>query len=107
MQFYSRYVELCKQIGKKPSNVAEEIGINRATVTNWKKNNYTPRAEILSKIANYFNVSVTELLDGKKEPPESDPLTDEVIKLIKPLSEESLAKLIDYAQLLLNAEQNQ
>ena len=29
------------------------------------------------------------------------------IKLVKPLSEESLAKLIDYARLLLSAEQNQ
>lgn len=59
------------------------------------------------KLAKLFDVSVDELTGTKKEPPESDPLTDEVIKLIKSLSEESLTKLIDYARLLLNAEQNQ
>lgn len=109
MQFYERYVELCEQIGKKPSKVAEEIGICRATVTNWKKNNYTPRADMLSKIADYFDLSVSELLGEakEKEPSEDDPLTDEVVKLIKSLSEESLVKLIDYARLLLSAEQSQ
>lgn len=106
MQFYDRYIELCKEIGKRPSKVAEEIGISRATVTNWKKNNYTPRADMLAKIANYFNLSVSDLLGTKKEPTEVDPLNEELLKLFKDLSPESKAKMVDYAQLLSISEQN-
>ena len=74
----------------------------------------TLNTQNIIKLSKFFKVSISTLIGDtqdntikEKEPPESDPLTDEVIKLIKSLSEESLAKLIDYAQLLLNAEQNQ
>ncbi|MGN0595038.1 MAG: helix-turn-helix domain-containing protein [Hominimerdicola sp.] len=104
--FYDIFKEQCGKIGKKPTTVANELGINKSTLSYWKKNGTEPKVSVLVDIANYFNLPVS-FFTKEKEPPESDPLSDEAIKLIKSLSEESLAKLIDYAQLLLNAEQNQ
>lgn len=108
MQFYERYVELCERVGKKPSKVAEEIGISRATVTNWKKNNYTPRADVLQKIADYFNMSVSEILtEGtKKESASADPRIDEIVKSLNTLSDAQLDKLLDYLR-FLTFEKNQ
>lgn len=60
--FYDIYSDLCKQIGKSPSAVAQELGINKSNVTNWKNNGYTPRGNVLNRIAEYFNVSVDYLL---------------------------------------------
>lgn len=49
--FYDVFEKLCAQKGVKPGRAADEIGISRATVTNWKKNGYSPRRDILKKIA--------------------------------------------------------
>ena len=66
--FYDNYANLCKEKGIAPSKAAEEIGINKAAVTNWKKRGYTPRAEILQRIASYFGVSMDYLLGKVSEP---------------------------------------
>ena len=63
--FYDIYAHLCEQIGKSPSSVARELGINKSNVTNWKNNGYTPRGNVLNKIAEYFDVSIDYLL-GKE-----------------------------------------
>ena len=60
--FYDTFLSLCSEKGMKPGRVADEIGINRATVTSWKKRGYTPRAEVLHKIADYFGVTVDYLV---------------------------------------------
>ncbi len=64
--FYSNYVKLCSKINKSPSAVGEELGFTRASVTGWG-NGATPRKSSLIKIADYFGVTVTELMDGVGE----------------------------------------
>lgn len=61
MTFYERYYELCKEIDKTPTGVGVELSIDRSTVNYWK-NNHTPKQKTLSKIADYFDVSVDYLL---------------------------------------------
>lgn len=61
--FYDVYVDLCKEVGKKPSAVAAELDINKSNVSNWKNNGYTPRSEALQQIADYFNVTTDYLLE--------------------------------------------
>lgn len=64
--FYDIYVDLCKQKGKSPSAVAQELGINKSNVSNWKNNGYTPRGAVLNKIAEYFGVSIDYLLGNEQ-----------------------------------------
>ena len=64
--FYDIFEQLCAEKGVKPGRAADEIGISRATVTNWKKNGYSPRKNILEKIADYFQVSADYLI-GESE----------------------------------------
>lgn len=82
--FYDIYAALCKKINKKPSAVAEELGINKSNVSNWKNNGYTPRGDALQRIADYFNVSTDYLLgveEKEKAPAEnSKRITDDDIK---------------------------
>ena len=59
--FYDNFCKLCKDKKLKPTNVALEIGISRATATKWKKGSI-PSGDSLIKLADYFGVSVDELL---------------------------------------------
>lgn len=66
--FFDVYASLCKSKGKKPSVVAAELGINKSNVSNWKNNGYTPRGEVLQRIADYFEVTTDYLLGNGKAP---------------------------------------
>lgn len=63
--FYDIFSKLCQERGIKPSKAADECGINKSNVSNWKNNGYIPRGDALKKLATYFNVSVDYLL-GKE-----------------------------------------
>lgn len=70
MPFYENYVRLCNQINKSPSAVAIELKIGKPSVTRWKSG-VKPRYATAMKVANYFGVTVEELMgEGiKKERP--------------------------------------
>lgn len=72
--FYSNYVKLCSKLNKSPSAVGEELGFTRASVTGWG-NGATPRKSSLIKIADYFGVTVAELMAGVGEQ-ENAPATE-------------------------------
>lgn len=61
--FYDIFYKLCVLFKKKPSAVANELGINKSNITNWKNNGYTPRGDALKKIADYFAVPTEYLLE--------------------------------------------
>lgn len=67
VSFYERFASLCQGKGVKPGRAAMDCGINRSNVTAWKKGGYTPRAEVLQRIAAYFGVSVDELMGDEPE----------------------------------------
>lgn len=64
--FYDRYQQLCKACGKSPSRVAVETGISKGTVSTWKNLGRTPQTAQLQKLADYFGISIDQLLDETK-----------------------------------------
>lgn len=70
MGFYEKYLCLCNSINKSPSAVALELKIGKPSVTRWK-NGATPRDATVLKIADYFGVTVTELMSGVEEQKEA------------------------------------
>lgn len=78
MNFYETYIELCAKKRKTPSAVAVENNLSKSTVNAWKIGRSKPTDVTLSKLANYFGVSV-EYLKGEAEEPEEikkDPALD-------------------------------
>lgn len=61
--FYANYISLCNKLNKSPSAVAEEMGFKRSVVTAWKKGRQ-PREATLMKIADYFGVTVDDLVSN-------------------------------------------
>lgn len=60
--FYDIFLDLCADKGVKPGRAADEMQINRGTVTSWKQNGYLPRGGNLNKLAEYFGVPSDMLL---------------------------------------------
>ena len=65
--FYDIFLALCQKKGVAPTRVALDVGLSKSTPTTWKKRGLTPQGEALSRIADYFDVSVDYLLSVDKE----------------------------------------
>ena len=61
MPFYENYVYLCNQINKSPSAVAIELKLGKPSVSRWKSGT-KPRDSTLLRVADYFGVSVEDLM---------------------------------------------
>lgn len=57
---YERIVSLCEQTGISIAKLERETKIGNGVIARWKTGN--PRVDVLQKVANYFNVTVSYLL---------------------------------------------
>lgn len=71
---YEQFEKLCKINNVTPYRVCKETGLTTATISNWKAGRYTPKADKLQKIADYFGVTLEYLMTGTEpaEKPGSD-----------------------------------
>lgn len=65
--FYNTFKDLCDARGISCKKAAIEIGLSNSLPTAWKKRGLTPKADTLSKIADYFHVSTDFLLTDASE----------------------------------------
>lgn len=79
---YERFKELCEKANVRPSEVSRATGIATSTLTEWKKGSYTPKADKLQKIADFFGVSVEYLMSGDSEGYYVNPETAEMAQKI-------------------------
>jgi transcriptional regulator with XRE-family HTH domain len=70
---YETFEKLCNSRGITPYSVSKATGITTATLTSWKKGRYTPKAEKLQKIADYFGVTLEYITTGREPLPEDAP----------------------------------
>lgn len=57
-----KIIQLRKQHNLSQSDLAKKVGASRTIIGNYERNSNAPSAEMLSKIANTFNVSVDYLI---------------------------------------------
>lgn len=95
----------CAKKGVSPTKATVEIGLSRTIGTKWKTTGATPQGETLSKIADYFGVSVDYLLGNEpkaKTPAEADVTFDDFTYAMhhesKELTEENKQKLLEMAR---------
>jgi transcriptional regulator with XRE-family HTH domain len=97
--FYDNFVALCASVNKTPAYVGREIGIDKSTISCWKARKTKPSDVNAQKIADYFGVTVEELIGKgiKKDPIPKDGAVSEpkqkLRDLIDGLSDEQCEKL--------------
>lgn len=103
--FWDNYITLCEKDNKSPNKVAAEIGCSSGSVTAWKQGRL-PRKSTLVQIAEYFNVTVDELL-GNKPAQNSDITFDDFTYALhnetKDLTDEQKQSLLDMARIFKQA----
>ena len=90
---------------------AESLNTDIVTILSWVKGASTSCYDKISEIADFFDVSIHYLL-GKTDDPAPVPAPDasltqkqkEALDMLENLSDENLAKAIDYLELLTNSE---
>lgn len=106
---YSRLEILLKENNMTAYRLAKNTHINTATFSEWKKGTYTPKADKLQKIADYFNVSLDWLLGNtdirtviskyNNEVPAQSPEITRLIKVAEKLPSKELELLIELIEL--------
>ena len=65
MSFAENLTRIQAERGVTSYRIAKEIGVNQTSIVNWK-NGTMPHPRNVKRLADYFNVSVDELLSGDK-----------------------------------------
>lgn len=100
--FYDNFVALCASVNKTPAYVGRELGIDKSTISCWKARKTKPSDVNAQKIADYFGVTVEELIGKgiKKDPIPKDGAVSEpkqkLLDLIDGLSDEQCEKLAGF-----------
>lgn len=96
---YEIYEELLKLNGKKTADVCRETGIRSSTMTDWKKGRYTPKADKLAKIADYFGVDISVFYSDKNTEQTAEYYNPEVLQMAQDLYDNpDLRALMDAAR---------
>ena len=64
--FMDRVESILKEKRLTQKELAEDLGLRRPTLSDWKKNGAVPAADICLRIADYLGVSVEWLVTGKE-----------------------------------------
>lgn len=74
-----KYITKC---GKDRGRIAEELGLSYSTLTDWVNGKKYPRIDNIEKLAMYFNVSKSELIEDYEEiKKDNDTLATIIVKL--------------------------
>lgn len=65
--FFDNFRALCDREGKSPTAVSKDLGFSNAAASHWR-NGKSPTAKTLQKIADYFGVTVNDLLADTPAP---------------------------------------
>lgn len=98
--FYDNFVALCASVNKTPAYVGRELGIDKSTISCWKARKTKPSDVNAQKIADYFGVTVEELIGKgiKKDPIPKDEVVgsakQKLLDALDGLSDSQIEKLI-------------
>ena len=103
--FWDNFLFYCNQKGVAPNVAAQSVGIKSSgTVTGWK-NGAMPRPGVLSKLAQYFEISVLDLVgEEQKEKPalQMENGLKEIDAIFEQLTPSRQSKLLELARLYLD-----
>ena len=66
MEFHEKLQELRKARGLTQAELAEALFVSRTAISKWESGRGYPSIDSLKQIANYFSISIDELLSGER-----------------------------------------
>lgn len=87
ISFSKNFNALRKKNNVTQEKMAEQCGVSRAAVAKWENGSSKPDLYMADSIAKFFNVTVDELLHGKKEDSRVGLDSDSVVVLSNKMNE--------------------
>ncbi len=94
MEFHEKLRELRKRKGLTQEQLAVELYVSRTAVSKWESGRGYPGIDSLKAIANYFSVSLDDLLSGEEVPAPARADTHKFRNLLFGLSDCSIAAFL-------------
>lgn len=87
--------------GKDRSTIAEDLGLSYSTLTDWVNGNKYPRINNIEKLARYFDISKSELIEDFEDiKKDNDRLATIIVKL------RTNKELLDVVERLVSLDKN-
>ena len=108
MNTIDRIFDLMKKNSVTAAQLSKELGLSKSTFTQWKQGLQNPSFDIVSKIADYFNVSI-DYIAGRTDnptPPKKELTADDELNLaISKLTPKGRERTKEYIDLLKTREE--
>lgn len=89
--------ELRREKELTQEQLAEKLGTSNKTISRWENGNYMPPVEMLVEISRFYNVSINEILSGKRlDRDEEKQAAEENLKEVLSVSTFSLEERKEY-----------
>lgn len=98
------YIGMC---GKTQLEVAKDLGYNASTVNTWCKGKAMPTAGKIQKLADYFLIGKTDLLEEHSDVPDFVPGTAELIDLYSKSTPEQRQAVISLLRSFVSTDNSQ
>lgn len=103
-----RIKQLRKEKDLTQEEMADQLSLNRATISNWEIDRASPDAKTIIQLADFFNVTVDYLM-GISDSPQTNfsPKADKLLKAIslaEELPEEKITELADILEVFIDLQ---
>ncbi len=85
---------------KEQKEVAEYVGVSRASFNDWVKGKNYPRIDKIEKLARYFGILKSDLIEEKNKATPTNKF-DEIALLLESASPEQMEEVIRYIRFVL------
>lgn len=92
--------ELRKEKGLTQEQLAEQFNVSRRTVSRWETGSNLPELDILTEMADYYEVELRELLNGERKSESMDRELKETVQKVAEYSNEDKLKITRRMNLL-------
>ena len=86
--------DLRKEKGITQEQLAEELGVSGRTISRWETGNNMPDISLLVEIAEYFDVSIPEIIKGKRKSEDMKEETKEVAETMSDYAKAEKEQLV-------------
>lgn len=95
------YLSIC---GKEQKEVAEDIGVPTSTFNEWAKGKKYPRIDKIEKLANYFKIKKSDLIEEKKSTPDNLTEGEEILlNLFRQIPEDQQKVFLEMGRVYANS----
>lgn len=96
MSISSNIKHIRERFGLTQDQLGEIAGASGKAVSTWENGKAVPRMGAIQKMADYFGVSKSDIIEDKEKPIQEDELDNELINLLSDLTPQETAQVIAF-----------